>query len=136
MAKQYVKFEPSNEVVSKTYEAVRLAKQTGRVRKGANEVTKSVERGLASLVVIAADVEPEEIVMHLPAMCEGKRIPYTYATSKIDLGKAMGMNVNCAAVAIENQGNATQLINEIVAKVTGESKAENGGLAEQQHKQK
>ena len=60
MAKSYVNFEVSNDVVSKTYEALQIVKQSGKVRKGANEVTKSVEQGLASFVVIAGDVEPEE----------------------------------------------------------------------------
>lgn len=63
MAKSYVKFEVSNEVVAKTYEALQLAKQSGSVKKGANEVTKSVERGLATFVVIATDVEPEEALL-------------------------------------------------------------------------
>ena len=67
MAKSYVKFEVSNDVVAKTYEALQLAKQSGVVKKGANEVTKSVERGLASFVVIAGDVEPEEVVIHICA---------------------------------------------------------------------
>lgn len=119
MAKAYVKFEPSNEVVAKTYEAVRLAKQSGKLRKGANEVTKSIERGIATFVVIASDVEPEEIVMHLPGLCEGKKIPFTYVTSKLELGKAIGMNVNCTAIAIEGQGDASQTIKDIISRTTG-----------------
>lgn len=119
MAKSYVKFEPSNEVVAKTYEAIRLAKQSGKVRKGANEVTKSIERGLATFVVIAADVEPEEVVTHLPSLCENKKIPYSYVTSKLELGKSIGMNVNCTAIAIENAGDAAQTIKDILSRVTG-----------------
>ncbi len=121
MAKSYVKFEVSNEVVAKTYEALQMARQAGPVRKGANEVTKSVERGLASFVVIATDVEPEEVVMHIPAICEQKKIAFTYVPSKLELGKSIGMSVPCAAVAIENQGNASTAIKEIVSKVTGTS---------------
>ena len=56
MAKSYVKFEVSKDVAGKIAEALRLAKQSGTIRKGANEVTKSVERGLANFVVIAEDV--------------------------------------------------------------------------------
>lgn len=121
MAKSYVKFEVSNDVVSKTYEALQLAKQSGTVRKGANEVTKSVERGLASLVVIAGDVEPEEVVIHLPSLCEQKKIPYSYVPSKADLGKAIGMNVPCTAIAVESPGSAAAAIKDIVAKVSGTS---------------
>lgn len=121
MAKSYVKFEVSNDVVSKTYEALQLAKQTGTVRKGANEVTKSVERGLASFVVIAGDVEPEEVVIHLPSLCEQKKIPYSYVPSKVDLGKSIGLNVPCTALAVENAGTAASAIKDITSKITGTS---------------
>ncbi len=123
MAKSYVKFEVSNEVAAKTYEALQMARQASPVRKGANEVTKSIERGLASFVVIASDVEPEEVVMHLPQLCEQKKIAFTYVPSKLELGKAIGMTVPCAAVAVENPGNAANSIKEIISRVTGSSAA-------------
>ena len=121
--KSYVKFEVSKEVAEKTYEALRKAKEGGVIRKGANEVTKSVERGLASFVVIAEDVEPEEVVMHIPMLCEQKKVPFTYVPSKDSLGKAIGMSVQCAAIAVEGQGDASAAISEIVSKTTGKSAA-------------
>ncbi len=121
MAKSYVNFTVSSEVVAKTLEALQLAKASGAVRKGANEVTKSVERGLATFVVIAEDVEPEEVVVHIPKLCEAKKISYSYVPKKIDLGKAIGMNVPCTAVAIETQGTAAAAIKDIVSKTTGTS---------------
>lgn len=121
MAKSYVKFEVSNEVVSRTYEALQLVKQSGKIRKGANEVTKSVEQGLASFVVIAGDVEPEEVVIHIPKICEEKKIPYSYVPSKLDLGKSIGLTVPCTAVAVENAGSADHNIRDVVSKVTGQS---------------
>jgi large subunit ribosomal protein L7Ae len=123
MAKSYVKFEVSKEVADKTYEALKLSKQGGTIRKGANEVTKSVERGLASFVVIAEDVEPEEVVMHIPALCEQKKIPYTYVPLKLELGKSIGLTVQCAAIAVEGQGSGAAAITEIIGKVTGKSPA-------------
>ncbi len=117
----YVKFKVSEETVSKTYEAIKLAKETGNIRKGANEVTKSVDRNLASLVVIAENVQPEEIVMHLPTMCEQKKIPYTYVPDKEALGKAVGMSSACTAVAIERKGKAEPIIADIVSAITGVS---------------
>ncbi len=119
----YAKFKVSEDTVNKTYEALKLAKQTGNVKKGANEVTKSVERGLATFVVIAEDVQPEEVVMHLPTLCEQKNIPYTFVPTKEALGKAIGMTVPCTAVAVERKGKAEQAIKEIVAAVTGVSQS-------------
>lgn len=119
MAKSYVKFEVPNEIAAKTYEALQMAKQSGTVRKGANEVTKSVERGLARFVVIAGDVEPEEVVIHIPSLCEQRKIAYSFVPSKNDLGKSIGLNVPCTAVAVENSGSAEQHIKEIISRITG-----------------
>ncbi|MEM3714729.1 MAG: ribosomal L7Ae/L30e/S12e/Gadd45 family protein, partial [Nitrososphaeria archaeon] len=74
----YVKFETPKEIMDSVYEILRRASESGKVKKGTNEVTKSVERGVAKLVVIAEDVDPPEIVAHLPILCEEKKIPYVY----------------------------------------------------------
>jgi large subunit ribosomal protein L7Ae len=113
----YVDIEVSNEVVAKTYEALQLAKQNGRIRKGANEVTKSVERGLASFVVVATDVKPEEVVMHIPMLCKQKSIAYSFVPSKLDLGKSIGLTVPCAAIAVENAGSAANAIKDITTRL-------------------
>lgn len=121
MSKSYVKFEVSKDVMSKTYEALQLARQSGKIKKGVNEATKSIERGAAKLVVMAEDVEPEEVIMHLPQLCEQKKIPFTYVASKKDLGKSIGLSVQCAAVAVEDLGGSAHAINDIIAQVTGVS---------------
>jgi large subunit ribosomal protein L7Ae len=121
MAKAYVNFSVSGEVVAKTVEALQLAKQNGSIRKGVNEVTKSVERSLATFVVLAEDVEPEEVVMHIPKLCEQKKIAYSFVPTKEELGKAIGLTVPCAAISVENQGSASSAIKEIVSKITGKS---------------
>ena len=66
MPKSYVKFEVPEELKEKVLQAVEIARNSGKIKKGTNETTKAIERGIAKLVVIAEDVEPEEIVMHLP----------------------------------------------------------------------
>jgi large subunit ribosomal protein L7Ae len=124
MTKSYVKFEVAKEVADKTYEAARLAKQSGVVRKGVNEATKSVERGLASLVVIAEDIDPEEVVMHLPGLCEQRKIAFTYVPAKLELGKAIGLKVPCAAIAIEKAGEAEKGISEIKSRLSGKVQTE------------
>jgi large subunit ribosomal protein L7Ae len=132
MAKSYVKFEVSNDVVAKVYEALQLAKQSGTIRKGANEATKSIERGLATFVAIAGDVEPEEVVMHLPTMCEQKKVPYVFVPSKVELGKSIGLNVQCAAVAVENRGKASGQFDDIASRVTGKSQGAQSASKQQQ----
>ena len=46
-------------------EAIEVAKATGKIKKGSNEVTKAIEKGTAKLVAYASDVEPKEVVMHM-----------------------------------------------------------------------
>jgi len=118
MAKpSYVKFEVPKELAEKALEAVEIARDTGRIRKGTNETTKAVERGQAKLVIIAEDVDPEEIVAHLPPLCEEKEIPYIYVPSKKELGAAAGIEVPAASVAIIEPGKARELVEEIASKV-------------------
>lgn len=115
--KSYVKFETPKEIVAKTFEAIELARDTGRVHKGTNEATKVIEKGDAVLVAIAEDVDPEEIVMHLPMICAEKRVPYVYVPTKKELGAAAGLTVPSAAIAISKAGNAAELVKEIASRM-------------------
>ncbi|BAM69467.1 MULTISPECIES: 50S ribosomal protein L7Ae [unclassified Methanothermobacter] len=113
----YVKFDVPKELADKAAEALEIARETGKISKGTNEVTKAVERGVAQLVLIAEDVEPAEIVAHLPLLAEEKEIPYIYLPTKDELGAAAGLNVGTASAAIVEAGDAEDLINEIIEKV-------------------
>ena len=91
---------------AKILEAVEIARTTGKIRKGANEATKAIEKGEAKLVVYAADVSPKEIIMHLPLLCKEKNVPCIEITKKEDLGAAAGLPVATAAVAVVKEGDA------------------------------
>jgi large subunit ribosomal protein L7Ae len=118
MAKTYVKFETSEEIQNKALEALELARDTGKIKKGANEATKAIERSVAALVLIGADVEPEEIVMHLGPLCEEKKIPYLYINKQNDIGAASGLEVGSTAAAIIKPGKAKDLIDEITKQIS------------------
>ena len=116
MAKAYyVKFDTPEDLVSPILEALRVAAQTGKVRKGTNEATKAIERGLSKLIVIAEDVEPPEVVAHLPLICEEQNAAYAFVPDKQELGKALGIDVTSAAAAIVDAGEAQHIIDEVVA---------------------
>lgn len=103
------------------YDIVELAKKTGKIEKGTNEVTKAIERGTAKFVVIAEDVQPKEITQHLPLLCEEKGIPYTTVDSKKKLGVAAGVSVASASIAVIEPGDSAKDINAI-AKIKPEKK--------------
>ncbi|HJW96604.1 MAG TPA: 50S ribosomal protein L7Ae [archaeon] len=117
MAGTFVKFQGTKDLAEKVYEAVTIAKTSGKIRKGVNETTKAIDRGIAKLVVMAEDVTPPEILMHLPVLCEEKKIPYAYVPSKVELGKACGIDVPTSSIAIAQEGDAKKLIHEIAEKV-------------------
>ena len=62
------------------------------MRKGANEATKTLNRGQAEFVILAADSEPLEILLHIPLLCEDKNVPYVFVRSKQALGRACGVS--------------------------------------------
>ena len=106
-------FEAPKELVDKVYEAIEVAKATGKIRKGTNEATKVIEKGQAKLVAIAKDVNPPEITMHIPLLAEEKGVPCIKVPSKEELGAAAGVDVPTGSVAIVQEGEAKQLIKEI-----------------------
>ena len=111
----YVKFEVSKETIDKALQVVQVAKDSGKIRKGTNESTKAIERGIAKLVLIAEDVEPPQVVAHLPILCEERKIPYIFVPSKLDLGRSAGIDVGCAAVSVIEAGEGTNTLKDIAA---------------------
>ena len=88
------------------YKIVEKARKTGKIEKGTNEVTKAIERGTAKAVVYASDVDPKEIVQHLPILCKEKNILCKEVDNKQKLGIAVGLPVPTSSVAIIDAGEA------------------------------
>jgi large subunit ribosomal protein L7Ae len=97
-------------------EAVEIARTTGKIRKGANETTKAIEKGQAKLVVYAADVSPKEVVMHLPLLSKEKGVKCFEIAKKEDLGAAAGLAVGTSAVAVVKEGEAKSAIESLGGK--------------------
>src|ERR1700730_12523081 len=102
----YVRFETPAELADKVLQLVQIASETGKVRVGTNEVTKSSERSEAKLVVMGEDLDPVEILGHIRMLCEEKRIPYLSIPRKRGLGQSAGLTKSAASVAIVEAGEA------------------------------
>lgn len=122
----YVRFQVPKEAVDKAYQLLQVAKDTGKLRKGTNESTKAIERGIAKLVVIAEDVEPPQVVAHLPILCEERKISYMYVPSKLELGKSAGLDVGSAAISVIEPGDGAQSLKDIL-KIVENVKKTGGG---------
>jgi large subunit ribosomal protein L7Ae len=113
----YVTYDVPADLEDDAIEALEVARDTGTVKKGTNETTKAVERDNASLVYIAEDVSPEEIVMHLPELSDEKEIPFVFVETQDDVGHAAGLEVGSAAAAIVDAGDADELVEDITSTV-------------------
>ena len=115
----YVSWEATEEIVEEALKILEevLKIEGGKLKRGTNETTKAIERGTAKLVFIAKDVDPPEIVAHLPLLCEEKNIPYIFVESKERIGEASGIDVPAAAVSIVEAGQLGSSIKSLAEKI-------------------
>ena len=113
----YVDYDVPSDLQDRALESLEVARDTGRIKKGTNETTKAVERGNASLVFVAEDVSPEEIVMHLPELADEKGISCVFVDTQDDIGHACGLDVGSAAAAITDAGEAESDVEDIATKI-------------------
>ena len=116
----YVKFKVPDALQKELKDVISKIAETreSKIRKGFNEVTKSIERSLAKLVIMAEDVSPPEILFHIPLLCENKAIPYGYISTKKELGNIVRINVGSAAIAIEKFGtNNENILDNVIKKL-------------------
>jgi len=114
---EYVKFSVPSELKTKQGSLLEKIRKTGKIRIGSNEATKAAERGTAKLVVIAEDVSPPEIVMHLPLICRDKNIPLSLVATKQELGKIAGIGVGAAAISVLDEGEAKKDFADLTKKL-------------------
>ena len=117
----HVSFDTPSDVADKIYEMVQ-ANNNGRMKKGSNEVTKAAERGTAKFIIMAEDVNPPELLAHIPLICAEKGIPFGYVPSQEFLAKEAGMpgGVKTASLALlEVSKGAKEKFDEIVELVKG-----------------
>jgi len=114
---EYVKFKVPKELSDRSLGLLEKVRKGGKLKIGSNEVTKAIERQKAKLVLMAEDVTPPEIMMHLPLICAEKNVPYGYVATRKELGEKSGIGVATTAVAIVEEGDSKKELEEIVKKL-------------------
>ncbi|KAF8820328.1 putative 60S ribosomal protein L7a [Cardiosporidium cionae] len=71
------------------------------LKRGVQEVTKSLRKGSTGILFLAADVYPVDIIAHLPILCEEKDILYAYLGSKKTLGMACRSKRATSAILVQ-----------------------------------
>jgi large subunit ribosomal protein L7Ae len=96
------------------YSIIEKARKAGKIEKGTNEVTKAIERGTAKLVVYASDVEPKEIIQHIPLLCKEKKILCKEVDSKQKLGIVAGLSIPTSSIAVIEAGEVQKDIDNLI----------------------
>ena len=114
----HIAFETPKDIQEQVYELVKAIGKDGRgkIKKGANEVTKAAERGVATMIVMAVNVNPGELLAHVPMICKEKGIPFIYVEDQGYLADSAGMTAGTrtAAVAVLEVGKEAQdIFNEV-----------------------
>jgi len=133
----YIKFSVSDDLRTLQDETLKKIAKSGKIKIGINEVTKAIERNTAKLVVIAEDVTPVEIVMHIPVIAKEKNIPYTYVKTKDELGKAVGISAKASCIAVMDAGVNSKELQSLVGKIqeiTGHKEAPKAEHKAAEHK--
>lgn len=113
----YVTYDVPADLAETALEALEVARDTGQIKKGTNEVTKAIERSNADLVLVAEDVQPEEVVMHIPELADERDIPVIFVETQDEVGHAAGLEVGSASAAIVDPGEAGSDVEEIAEKI-------------------
>lgn len=81
--------------------------------------TKTLNRGTAEIIILAADTSPLAILLHLPILGEDKNVPYVYVPSKTALGRACGVSraVIAASITTNEASDLTPQIRELKNRV-------------------
>jgi large subunit ribosomal protein L7Ae len=114
----HIAFQTPKDIQEQVYELVKAIGKDGRgkLKKGANEVTKAAERGSAAMIVMAENVNPGELLAHVPMICNEKGIPFIYVEDQGYLADSAGMTsgTRTAAIAVLEVGKEAQdLFNEV-----------------------
>lgn len=77
-------------------------KQAGKISVGTKQATKAVETGIAVEVFVAKDADPR-ITNKMVSLCKKTGVQVTYVDSMKQLGKACGIEVGAAIVAVVSE---------------------------------
>ena len=79
------------------------AKKPNFVKYGLNHCVALIEAKKASLVVIAHDVDPIELVVFLPALCRKMGVPYAIVKGKARLGTVVHKKTSAVLALTETR---------------------------------
>jgi H/ACA ribonucleoprotein complex subunit 2 len=87
---------------------VKKSAEAKMLRRGVKEVVKAIRKGEQGYVLIAGDINPIDVITHVPVLCEEADIPYVYVPSKEDLGHAGCTKRPTSVVMVRSKGDDSE----------------------------
>ncbi|KIK06698.1 hypothetical protein K443DRAFT_247686 [Laccaria amethystina LaAM-08-1] len=105
-------------LVKKLHKTIKKASKARQVKRGVKEVVKGIRKGEKGLLILAADINPIDIISHLPVLSEEAQIPYIFVSSKEELGHASSTKrpTSCVMVCPNQKRKIKQKAGEEVDK--------------------
>ncbi|ROV90574.1 hypothetical protein VSDG_07488 [Cytospora chrysosperma] len=98
----------------KIYKTIKKARKAGALQRGVKEVNKALRKTaiktpanadqVPGIAIIAGDISPDEVIMHLPIYCEEHNVPYLFVKSRLELGSAAKTKRPTSVVFIQEKG--------------------------------
>ena len=99
------------------FKLLNQAQSHKKVKRGANEVVKALNRQIALLVILAADIKPIEFVLPMTRLCEEKNVPYVFVDGRHLLGRSVDIERPVAACCIMHDAILYPTTQSIISKV-------------------
>lgn len=114
----YVTFITPSTLQDQALDVLEAAHETGRINFGKNDTERSIEDQQSDLVYIAEDIDPEDVVDHLPDLADKKDIPYLFIEQEDDLADAVSYGgPHCSSATIIDAGDASQELEDVITKI-------------------
>jgi H/ACA ribonucleoprotein complex subunit 2 len=82
------------------------------LKRGVKEVVKALRKSpadtsntVSSIVILAADISPMDVISHIPVLCEDHNVPYIYVASRAELGIAGQTKRPTSVVLLGREGS-------------------------------
>lgn len=95
----------SDDLAKELFGLIALAVKANAVRRGVKEATKFLRKGEKGIMVFAGDVEPLDVMSHMPILCEDSEVPYVFVKSREELGLNAGLKRPTACILIKDHAS-------------------------------
>ncbi|ROT41502.1 L30e-like protein [Sodiomyces alkalinus F11] len=104
-----------DKAMKKVLKTVRKAAKNNTLKRGVKEVVKTLRKSppaapgrttFPGVLIIAGDISPQDVVSHLPVLCEDHNVPYIFVPSRAELGAAAKTKRPTSVVMVMETGSA------------------------------